>query len=261
MTRRRLLAVASVPTVLTLLSVSVDRGRTLEVLDFNGKPVESFFVIYHHEGSRPNPVHPITYEASRRSITQSNSAGSVEIPPSLHVHWPFPIESHPRLRVDLVYAPVFHNGHATIVESAVAKPGIFDVAGDLATVKLADLSDSPALWEGTLRNLSSIIGRLDDERSSGAPRRRAQAETTALIRVLAGHFVKEYEAFLHKYGAVARPRPEMPYGLQFSTENERRAWKEMVDRDLEREPKWGDVAQRLFAAEAKRFASVESGSK
>jgi hypothetical protein len=79
--------------------------------------------------------------------------------------------------------------------------------------------------------------------------------------VLAGHFVKEYEAFLHKYGAVARPRPEMPYGLQFSTENERRAWKEMVDRDLEREPKWGDVAQRLFAAEAKRFASVESGSK
>ena len=50
----------------------------------------------------------------------------------------------------------------------------------------------------------------------------------------------------------------MPAGL---TEEERRAWNEMVDWDLAREPRWGDIAQRLFAREAERFARVESDSK
>ena len=245
--------------LLTLLSVSVSRGRTLRVVDFNGRPVKDVFVIYHHEGSRPNPVHPITYVASRRSISRSHSAGSVEIPPSVHVHWPFPIESHPKLRVDLIYAPILHNGHAAIVESAVTKQGVFEVADDLATVKLADLSGSPALWEGTLRNLSSITGRLVDERFKDPLRHRTQPATTELTLVLAGHFVKEYEAFLNKYRAVARPRPEMPYGLQFATVNQRREWNDTVEKDLKREPRWGDVAQRLFAREAKRFADVDSG--
>jgi hypothetical protein len=49
--------------------------------------------------------------------------------------------------------------------------------------------------KGPFENLSSVIGRLVDERSSSAPRRRVQPETTALIPVLAGHFVKEYQAF------------------------------------------------------------------
>ena len=79
-----------------------------------------------------------------------------------------------------------------------------------------------------------------------------------MTRVLAGHFVQEYGAFLDRYGDVTRPRPRMPYGL---TEEERRAWNEMVDRDLAREPRWGDAAQRLFAREVERFARVESDSK
>jgi hypothetical protein len=53
----------------------------------------------------------------------------------------------------------------------------------------------------------------------------------------------------------------VPDALRYSTENERQAWKKMVDRDLAREPRWGDVAQRLFAREADRFVRVESGSK
>jgi hypothetical protein len=50
----------------------------------------------------------------------------------------------------------------------------------------------------------------------------------------------------------------MPAGL---TEEDWRAWNAMVDRDLVREPRWGDVAQRLFARDAERFASVESDAK
>ena len=258
MTRRRVLAVALALTLLALSSVSIERGRTLRVVDIDGAPVEGVFVVYHHEGHRPNPAHTTTYDASRRSIAQSRSAGRVEISPSVHVHWPFPIETHPGLRVDLVYVPSFHNGLATIGDRAVAQPGAFDVAGDLASVRLVDLSDSPALWEGTLRNLGSIIGRLMSEQSSSPPRRRARPETPALTRVLAGHFVREYGAFLDRYRNVIRPRPHMPAGL---TEEERRAWNEMADRELAREPRWGDVAQRLFAREAERFNSVESDSK
>ena len=79
-----------------------------------------------------------------------------------------------------------------------------------------------------------------------------------MTRVLAGHFAREYGAFLDRYRNVTRLRPQMPAGL---TEEERRAWNEMVDWDLAREPRWGDIAQRLFAREAERFARVESDSK
>src|SRR5262249_10756500 len=157
MTRRHLLAVALTLALLALLSVSIDRGRTLRVVDIYGAPVAGVFVVYHHEGYRLNPAHATTYEASRRSIARSRSVGRVEVSPSMHVHWPFPIETRPTLKVDLVYAPALHNGLATIGDRAIAQPGAFDVAGDLASVRLVDLSDSPALWEGTLRNLSAII--------------------------------------------------------------------------------------------------------
>ena len=178
----------------------------------------------------------------------------MKIPLSAHVHWPFPIESHPRLSVDLVYAgpaqwPCVHVG------GAIAQPGAFAVDDDLATVRLADLSESPERWEGTFRNVSAVIGRLIGERRP--PRRRARPETTALTRVLIEHFSREYSAFLDRYRDVACPRPEMPSGL---TETERRAWQEMVDRDLAREPRWGDVAQRLFAHEVELFAGFGSNS-
>jgi hypothetical protein len=261
MTRRQWrqhLAVGLLLTLLALSSVSISRGRTVRVLDFSGLPVDGVFVIYHHEGHRLNPAHSTTYEAGRGSIARSRSAGLVEIPPSVHLHWPVPLETHPSLRVDLVYAPVLHNGLATIGDRAITRPGAFDVAGDLASVRLADLSESPALWEGTLRNLSSILGRLIGERSSSPPRRTARPETSALTRVLATHFAQEYRAFLDRYREVARPRPPMPAGLSTA---EGRAWVDMVDRDLAREPRWGDVAQRLFAREVERFRSVESDAR
>ena len=249
MTRRRLLVVTLAPALLVLARVSVDLGRTVRVVDMYGAPVEGVFLIYHHEGHRFNLAHSTTYEASRRSIVQSRSRGRLEIPAFVHVHWPFPMESHSRVWVDLVYAPALHNGLATIGDRAIMRPGAFEVGGDLASVRLADLSGNPALWEGTLRNLGSILGRLIGER---------RGERRALTPVLLRHFVQEYEAFLDRYREVARSTPPMPAGL---TEQERRAWYEMVERDLAREPRWGDVAVRLFGREAKRFASVAADWK
>ena len=148
MRRRRPLVITLAIALLALSSVSANCGRTLRVVDMNGAPVERVFVIYHHEGYRLNPAHSTTYEVGRRSIAQSSSAGRVKIPASVHVHWPFPIETHPRLRADLVYAPAFHNGLATIGDRAIAQPGAFDVADDLAGVRLADLSGSPNCGKG-----------------------------------------------------------------------------------------------------------------
>jgi len=257
MTRRWSLAGALALALLALSSVSVHCGRTLRITDMNGAPVEGVFIIYHHEGSRPNLAHPTTYQASALSVAQSPSGGLMEIPPSVDVHWPFPIETHPRLRVDLVYAPTLHNGLATIVESAVAKPGAFQVGEDLASVRLADLTDTPVLWEGTLQNLSSIVSRLMAS-DSKPPRRRATPETEDLTRVLAGQFVQDYRAFLDKHGNSARPKPPMPAGL---TPDDVRAWNEMVDRNLAQEPLWGDSAKRMFGREAERFDRFVAGSR
>ena len=146
--------------MLALSSVSMDLGRTLRVVDFEGAPVDEVFVIYHHEGDRFNLAHSTTYRASPQSVVRSRSAGRVELPASVHVHWPFPIESHPRLRVDLLYAPALHNGLATIGDRAMAQPGAFEVGSDLASVRLADLAGNPTLWEETLQNVRSIVSQL-----------------------------------------------------------------------------------------------------
>jgi hypothetical protein len=189
MTRRRVRTIAVGFALLALASASIECGRTLQIVDINGAPVPDVLVVYHHEGDRLNPAHTTTYEASGQSLIQSSSAGRVEIPLSVHVHWPFPIETHPRLRVDLVYAPALHNGHATIGSTPpTAQPGVVVVAADLANVTLGDLSGRPDLWEGTLMNLSWIIGQLIGDQTSRPPRRSPRPETTALTRVLIGHF-------------------------------------------------------------------------
>jgi hypothetical protein len=170
------------------------------------------------------------------------------------VHWPFPIETSPRLVVDLVYAPPLHNGLATIYGTPISQPGAFLVETDLATVRLSNCSENPALWEATMMNVGSMIGRLLYERDHGQARQRPRAETGQLTRRLIEHFTSDYAAFLERYGDVARPMPEVPAVIRLGTDAERQAWREMIARDLAREPLWGDVAKRLFASEVDRFA-------
>ncbi len=152
-----------------------------------------------------------------------------------------------------MYAPGLHNGLATIGDRAIARRGAV-VSDDLATVSLADLSQDPQQWEGTLMNVSSIVETLMGEQTVRAPRRNATPQTGALTRVLVRDFSREYTEFLERYSHESRPRPEMPSALRASsTEAERRAWEAMVDKDLSREPLWGDRAVRLFARDVERF--------
>ena len=140
MTARGLRVIAIGTGLVALASVSLNSGRTLRVVDANGAPVRTVLVIYHHEGGRPNPVHPVTYQASGRSVVESDTDGRVHIPMSVHAHWPFPIETNPRLVVDLVYAPPLHNRLATIYDRQISPPGAFLVEDDLATVRLSNCS-------------------------------------------------------------------------------------------------------------------------
>ena len=72
--------------------------------------------------------------------------------------------------------------------------------------------------------------------------------------MLVRDFSREYTEFLERYSHESRPRPEMPSALRASSpEAERRAWEAMVDKDLSREPLWGDRAVRLFAPDVERF--------
>jgi hypothetical protein len=254
MTARRFRAIAIGTGLVAVASVSINSGRTLRVVDMTGTPVRTVLVIYHHEGGRPNPVHPVTYQASGRSVAQSDTDGRVRIPMSVHVHWPFPVETNPRLIVDLVYAPSLHNGLATIYGRQVSQPGAFLVENDLATVRLGNCSENPALWEGTMLNVSSMIERLLYERRFGQPRQRPRGETARLTQTLIDHFTSDYAAFPEQYGTVARPTPEMPAVVRLGTDAERLAWQEMIAGDLAREPLWGDVAKRLFAGDVERFA-------
>jgi hypothetical protein len=254
MTNRGLRAIAVGTGLVALACVSLNGGRTLRVVDANSAPVRTVLVIYHHEGSRPNPVHPVTYQASGRSVVESDTDGRVHIPMSVHAHWPFPIETNPRLIVDLVYAPPLHNGLATIYDRQISQPGAFLVEDDLATVRLNDCSENPALWEATMQNVSSMIDGLRYEGRYLQPRQRPRAETPQLTRRLIEHFTSDYAAFLEHYGAVARPMPEMPAVVRLGTDAERQAWQDMSAGDLAREPLWGDVARRLFARDVERFA-------
>jgi hypothetical protein len=246
----RLVVIAAV--LLVLASVSIDCGRGLRVVDTNGSPVRTVLIVYHHEGRRLS-FHPQSYQASAPSILESVPPGRVQIPPSIHAHKPFPLEAHPKIIVDMVYAPSLHNGLATIRDTGIYTPGAFRVDDDLSTVTLSDLSGTPLQWQGTMMNVSSMISQLLIERSSGDSSNRPRPVTAELHRLIQ-LFTADYEAFLVRYGDVARPRPEVPAVVRFGSPADRPAWEKMVDTDLAGEPHWGDVARRLFAREVERFS-------
>lgn len=244
--RRRLIVIGL--ALLVLASVSLDCGRVLRVVDTNGSPVRTVLIVYHREGGRLN-LHPQTYQASAPSVLEGGPDGRVWIRPSIYMHLPFPLETHPTITVDLVFAPLLHNGLATIRDRAILDPGGFRVDDDLATVTLSDLAENPFLWQGTMMNVSSMIERLLAKDARQLPRAK-----TVELRLLIGYFTAEYQAYLARYGDVFRPRPEMPDVVRLGTVADKQAWEAMVDRDLAREPRWGNVARRLFASEVERLS-------
>ena len=227
---------------LAVASVSIDCGRTFVISNGRGTPVSGAYVAYHHEGRTYALVESVSYQASQLAILQSDTAGRVVVPWAVHAHWPI-VQGHADMTIDLIYAPMLHNGLAWVSHrTAVSRPREFEVSTDLASVRLEDLSGDPSLWQGTLENLSSLLSRLTSQPTRGQNTPRFTGE-------LVDHFKDEYAAILDRYGETPRAIPDMPESVRWSTEEEKRGWQAMVDRDLAQRPRWGDELRRRFATE------------
>jgi hypothetical protein len=233
---------------LAVASVSIDCGRTFVVSNMGGTPISGAYVAYHHEGRTYAIVESVSYQASQLALLKSDASGRVVVPPAVHVHWPI-IQSGADLTIDLIYAPTLHNGLAWVSHrTAVSRPREFEVTTDLATVRLEDVSGDPFLWQGTLDNLSSLLSRLISQPTRGDNTPRWTGE-------LVDRFQGEYAAILDRYGETPRAMPNMPESVRWDTEQEKRAWQAMVDKDLAQRPRWGDELKRRFATEIGLYAN------
>jgi hypothetical protein len=251
---RRWRLVAAVPLGL-LVAASVSRtGRyTLDVVDTEGRP-QTAYALYNHQGHWLNPAHPVSYDATPRTFVRSDDAGRLAIPAGFHLHYPFPLQTHPSLWIEMIYVPRLHNAYGRIGGGyAVSTPGAWETDAGRRRAVVFDLSDRPELWQGTLANLSFFISPL-----VSPPGREFDQRMADTLVELIGHFRAEYDAFLARYGDVPRPRPPMP--VIFSDEEKRR-WAEMVDADLAQRPTWGMEIQRLYARQLARLAEAQAALK
>ena len=254
MRRWRSRALILIVAALAIASLSISCGGNFVIRDTTGAPVPAAYVAYHHEGSRFAIAESVTYQASRLALLESDGAGRVVIPRRLHARWPV-VDLPPQVSVDLIYAPTLHNALAWISRGvAVSRPGEFAVAADLTSVRLDDVAGDPVLWQGTLENLSSLLGRLTSQPTSGEA-------TPELTGELIGHFKSEYAAMLDRYGETPRTRAGMPAAVASSTDQEKRAWQAMVDKDLKERPRWGDELRRRFASEINLYSREWDRSK
>lgn len=234
-------------------SVSFQPARNFEFVTSAGVPAGPVYIAYVYRGSRPNLVHTVSYEARPLALMRGDEAGRVAIKRTVILHRPFPIETHPAPWTEMVYAPALHNGWGQLNPGSPSYPHVFEIDSARVRATVGDLSDRPDRWEGTMRNLSSVISRLIYPREGEAPIHERDPATAALTRELIRHFRQEYDAFLARYADAARPRPQMPDFVRMSSGEEQRRWIEQIDADLAREPKWGMVATRLFRVEVRQF--------
>src|SRR5688572_12213201 len=106
----RLRWVALVLAILVVAgSVSFHPARPFEFVAPSGTPAGPVYVAYSYRGSRPNFVHPVSYEARPLALAKGDGAGRVTLKRTVILHQPFPIKTHPALWTEMVYAPALHN--------------------------------------------------------------------------------------------------------------------------------------------------------
>jgi hypothetical protein len=246
MRRRRLVALLLV--LLVAASVSYTSGYTLDIVDSDGRP-QTGYALYTHRGYSLNPVHPVSYNATRLTVVRSDDNGRLTIPAAFHQHWPFPMQTHPKLWIEMIYAPRMHNAWARIVErSPASEVGIWQMTTENRAM-VVDVSNRPERWSETLSNLSFFMSQaiLDVDHSRAGP-----------LLELIEHFRAEYKGFLIRHDDAPRPLPPMP---PLFTDEEKRRWKAMVDTDLSRRPTWGMEIRRLYEGEVSNLAEVEASLK
>ena len=155
MHRRRVIALVLL-VLLVAASVSYTSGYTLDLVDSDGRP-QTAYALYTHQGYWLNPVHPVSYNATRFTVVRSDDNGRLTIPAAVHVHWPFPLQTHPKLWIEMIYVPRLHNAWARIVQPAPAsEAGIWQMTTPNRAV-VFDVSDCPEDWHGMLSNLSFFM--------------------------------------------------------------------------------------------------------
>ena len=252
--RRVRLALLLLVLLFVVASVSIHPRRTLRIVDPQGQPLDAY-IAYRYQGSTLNPVHPVTYDASAFALARSGDDGRVTFPWAVHLHLPFPIQTHPSRWVEMVYVPRLHNAHGRFGPEAIAERGVFEFDPAERRVVVMDVSERPEMWEGTLMNVSSMIQRVVPKPFRPDRRLRDRDAVTAdLALELIGHFRQEYEAFLASHGDVVRPTPPRP---AMWNEEEIRRWEAMVAANLAAEPTWGAQARRLFGTYSSYFREYE----
>ncbi len=203
-TRRRWVVAGACATIAAAAaSVSLDAGRTWLVLDATDRPLQGVYVAYHYEGPEFHVVESGTYER-RGVLLRSGPGGSVRFPPRLQVHWPFPLQGVPQLRLDLVYAPQLHAAVAPALAPDLVRPGVSHVVNRAArTIRLVDCTTSPEQWSQTLEALrlfllTPLFGREGDQ---------TVVIDAAAKRQLVGAFRAELSAFLERYSKAERDIP------------------------------------------------------
>jgi hypothetical protein len=238
--------------LVAVASVSFQSARTFEFVTPAGTPASTVYIAYSYRGSRPNLVHPLSYEARPLALLRGD-AGRVTFERTVILHRPIPMETHPTLRTEMVYTPAQHNAWGQLNPGSPSYERVFEMDLSQPRAIVHDLSDRPDRWEGTMRNLASVISRLIYPREGEAPLRERDPATAALTRELIAHLRQEYDAFLARYAGVDRLRPEMPAFVRTSSAEEQRRWTEHIAADLAREPTWGAITTRLFQAELLLF--------
>lgn len=257
MNRRRIVAIATGLGLLAFASVSRDSGHTLEFVDEAGRPVAGAYVVSRRVGYSGLAVaHPVSYDATPPALTRSDASGRVEIAATWIMHWPVPIQLPPALVVDLVYAPSLHNALVSLRSRRSLPPGVTAVSARHTRVQLTNLTDDPRSWLGTLGNLGELVSQFDTQ-----ARTAATPVTTRTDRdMLADRMAAEYAAYVARFDDVSRPSPSPPRWESWNTADDRRRWQEAASADLARDPTWGGLARRQFAAEIAAYHGSDRGA-
>ena len=232
-----LLAVAGMATV------SWTSGTALRFTDAAGAPALDAYVRYHYDGDLINPVHPVTYVARGSVIVRADALGSATIPGRFHVRSPLPLSMPPRLFIDHVYLPRFHNAFGPIAGGTASRPGVFAIDERRQLVTVFDVSEDPVRWASSLDYLFDCIRETLARDGSRTPASPGDTRTAAHARELVGHLRREYAAFVDRYGQTARARPPAP---QWGSERDRQLWEEQTTAQLAREPLWGPYVERMW---------------
>lgn len=246
MRRRRLIALVLLALVVAA-SVSYTGPYILDTVDNEG-PVQTAYAVYHHPGDSLS-VHPVSYNGTPMTVVGSDDNGRLTIPAAFHLHLPFPLQTHPKLWIEMVYVPRLHNAGGRIGPGyAAALAGSWEMDATRHRAVVFDSSDRLERWKSMLSNLSFFMGRAVSE---------VDPSNTAPVVELSGTFARSTTPFA-RHGDVLRPVPPMS---QLFSDDEKRRWKEMVDADLAQQPTWGMEMRRLYEGQLSSLTDVAAGLK